>query len=102
MIRGLSDLIRATVVVVSEYQDRGLAAAGTENRPSFLPLAEELTLNHVAARSVLVGLGNRAVAALQDGSHAGGQFRIVLDSQLPHSLVRISRMRTHRTEQRQQ
>src|ERR1700731_3014613 len=102
IIRGLSDLVRAAIVVVSEYQARGLAAAGAEDSPSFLSPAEEFALNHAPRRSNLVRAGNRAVAALENRSDAGGQFRIVLDSKPSDSLVRISSMSAQRAEQEQQ
>src|SRR5580693_9043368 len=102
IIRGLSDLVRAAIVVVSEYLDRGLAAAGAEDSPSFLSPAEEFALNHVPRRSVLARLGNRAAAALEDRRHAGRQFRIVLDPKPSDSFVRISGMSAQSAEQRQQ
>lgn len=98
VIRGLSDLIWVAVIVVSECQDRGLAAAGAQDCPSFLSLAGEFALNHVPRRSVPVRLGNRAAAALEARRHAGGQFRIVLDAKPSDSLARTSSMSAQRAE----
>jgi len=102
VVRGCSDLVRVAIAVASEYQDRAPAAAGAQDSPSALSLAEEFALNHVAGRSVLLRLGNRAVAALEDGSHPGGQLRIVLDSKPSDRFVRISGRSAQSTEQTQQ